>query len=551
MYYDEHVKKVVSKIPFEPGIYMMKDENGTIIYVGKAISLRRRVRQYFQKNNKSARIEKMASLVRDISYIVTKNEVEALVLECNYIKEHNPKFNVMLKDDKTYPYIKITIKDRYPIIYVTRIQKKDGSLYFGPYTNVGAMREVLRAIKEIFPVKRCRYNLEKKKITSPCLYYHIGRCLGPCINDISLDEYRKMIDQVALFLQGKNKQIKDILKDQIEECIEKLDFEKASILKQRLDNIDKISDKQTVANLNENSTDIFGYVLNDNVLHVQVFKIRNYKVVLNDNVEINDVDKSEIEESLSQIISRYYLDREDIPKKVYVKLDDENIELLNKFFEAKEIKLNVFCPKKGEKLNLVKMVENNIHINLEDKKNNTLDDLASLLEFSDGIDSIECYDISNLRNEYIVGCMIRFENGKLNKKMYRKFKIKSTMTQDDPKCMYEVLSRRLKHSKEWPLPDIILIDGGKTQLNAVKIAMRDTGEFTNIYGMVKNDNHRTRGLINENGVEFDLEKSKNILKFLTFLQDEVHRFTITYHRSLRDTVKLKDGKVYKNIKSKK
>lgn len=551
MYYDEHVKKVVSKIPFEPGIYMMRDENGTIIYVGKAISLRRRVRQYFQKNNKSARIEKMASLVRDISYIVTKNEVEALVLECNYIKEHNPKFNVMLKDDKTYPYIKITIKDRYPIIYVTRTQKKDGSLYFGPYTNVGAMREVLRAIKEIFPVKRCRYNLEKKKITSPCLYYHIGRCLGPCINDISLDEYRKMIDQVALFLQGKNKQIKDILKEQIEECIEKLDFEKASILKQRLDNIDKISDKQTVANLNENSTDIFGYVLNDNVLHVQVFKIRNYKVVLNDNVEINDVDKSEIEESLSQIISRYYLDREDIPKKVYVKLDDENIELLNKFFEAKEIKLNVFCPKKGEKLNLVKMVENNIHINLEDKKNNTLDDLASLLEFSDGIDSIECYDISNLRNEYIVGCMIRFENGKLNKKMYRKFKIKSTMTQDDPKCMYEVLSRRLKHSKEWPLPDIILIDGGKTQLNAVKIAMRDTGEFTNIYGMVKNDNHRTRGLINENGVEFDLEKSKNILKFLTFLQDEVHRFTITYHRSLRDTVKLKDGKVYKNIKSKK
>lgn len=551
MYYDEHVKKVVSKIPFEPGIYMMRDENGTIIYVGKAISLRRRVRQYFQKNNKSARIEKMASLVRDISYIVTKNEVEALVLECNYIKEHNPKFNVMLKDDKTYPYIKITIKDRYPIIYVTRTQKKDGSLYFGPYTNVGAMREVLRAIKEIFPVKRCRYNLEKKKITSPCLYYHIGRCLGPCINDVSLDEYRKMIDQVALFLQGKNKQIKDILKEQIEECIQKLDFEKASILKQRLDNIDKISDKQTVANLNENSTDIFGYVLNDNVLHVQVFKIRNYKVVLNDNVEINDVDKSEIEESLSQIISRYYLDREDIPKKVYVKLDDENIELLNKFFEAKEIKLNVFCPKKGEKLNLVKMVENNIHINLEDKKNNTLDDLASLLEFSDGIDSIECYDISNLRNEYIVGCMIRFENGKLNKKMYRKFKIKSTMTQDDPKCMYEVLSRRLKHSKEWPLPDIILIDGGKTQLNAVKIAMRDTGEFTNIYGMVKNDNHRTRGLINENGVEFDLEKSKNILKFLTFLQDEVHRFTITYHRSLRDTVKLKDGKVYRNIKSKK
>lgn len=548
MYYDEHVKEIVSKIPFEPGIYMMKDENGTIIYVGKAISLRKRVRQYFQKNNKSARIEKMASLVRDISYIVTKNEVEALVLECNYIKEHNPKFNVMLKDDKTYPYIKITIKDKYPIIYVTRTQKKDGSLYLGPYTNVGAMREVLRMVKEIFPVKRCKYNLEKKKITSPCLYYHIGRCLGPCINDVSLSEYRKMIDQAALFLQGKTKQIKDLIEVQINECIEKLEFEKAAILKQRLDNIDKISDKQTVANLNENSTDIFGYVLKDDILHVQVFKIRNYKVVLHDNVEINDVDKSEIEESMGQIISRYYLDREDIPKKVYVKLKDENVELLNKFFETKNLKLNVFCPKKGEKLNLVKMVENNIHINLEDKKNNALDDLASLLDFTDGIDSIECYDISNLRNEYIVGCMIRFENGKLNKKMYRKFRIKSTMTQDDPKCMYEVLTRRLKHAKDWPLPDIILIDGGKTQLGAVKNAMKEVNEYTNIYGMVKNDNHRTRGLMDENGVEFDLSESKNILKFLTFLQDEVHRFTITYHRSLRDTVKLKDGKVYKNKK---
>lgn len=548
MYYDEHVKEIVSKIPFEPGIYMMKDENGTIIYVGKAISLRKRVRQYFQKTNKSARIEKMASLVRDISYIVTKNEVEALVLECNYIKEHNPKFNVMLKDDKTYPYIKITVKDKYPIIYVTRTQKKDGAIYLGPYTNVGAMREVLKMVKEIFPVKRCKYNLEKKKITSPCLYYHIGRCLGPCINDVSLSEYREMIDQVVLFLQGKTKQIKDLIKLQINECIEKLEFEKAAVLKQRLDNIDKISDKQTVANLNENSTDIFGYVLKDNILHVQVFKIRNYKVVLHDNVEINDVDKSEIEESICQIISRYYLEREDIPKKVYVKLEEENVELLNKFFETKNFKLNVFCPKKGEKLNLVKMVENNIHINLEDKKNNALDDLASLLEFSEGIDSIECYDISNLRNEYIVGCMIRFENGKLNKKMYRKFRIKSTMTQDDPKCMYEVLTRRLKHSKDWPLPDIILIDGGKTQLSAVKNAMKDVNEYTNIYGMVKNDNHRTRGLMDENGIEFDLSESKNILKFLTFLQDEVHRFTITYHRSLRDTVKLKNGKVYKNKK---
>ena len=543
-YPTENVKNIVSKIPYEPGIYMMKDENSNIIYVGKAISLRKRVRQYFQKNNKSARIEKMVTLIRDISYIVTKNEVEALALECNYIKEHSPKFNVMLKDDKTYPYIKITIKDKYPVIFVTRKLKKDGTIYFGPYTNVGAMRQALASIKEIFPLKRCKLNLEKRKSKSPCLYYHIGKCLGPCINNINLEEYKNMINQVVLFLQGKDKEIKEVIQKQIDECIEKLDFERAQILKQRLDNIEKIKQKQNVSNLNENSTDIFGYVFNINTLYVQVFKIRNYKIVLHDNVQINDIHEEEIEESLTQIVSSYYLENEDIPKKVYIKLEEKNIDLINNFFIDKNIKINVFCPKKGEKLNLIKMVENNININIEDKKKNVTCDLADFLNFKQGLDSIECYDISNLRNEYIVGCMIRFEDGKLNKKMYRRFKIKSTLLQDDPKCMYEIISRRLNHVKEWPLPDLILIDGGKTQLSMVKKAFEEKGEKTNIYGMVKNDKHRTRGLIDLKGEEFDLSEHKNILNFLTFLQDEVHRFTITYHRKLRDTVKLKNKKRY-------
>lgn len=533
----DYLKEKISKIPFEPGIYMMKDENGTIIYVGKAISLRKRVRQYFQKNNKSKRIEKMVTLIRDISYIVTKNEVEALVLECNYIKEHNPKFNVMLKDDKSYPYIKVTIKDKYPLIYVTRRKIDDKNLYFGPYTNVGAMRETLDMIKQIFPVKRCKINLEKKKNIVPCLYYHIGRCVGPCLNNVTLEDYRAMINQIILFLQGKTGSIKDLIKDDIDKCIEILDFEKASMLKQRLDNIEKISLKQNVANLNENSTDIFGYVLNESVLYVQVFKIRDYKVVLHDNVKIDDVLENEIDEALTQIISNYYLDHnKDIPKKVYVKLLDDSISLLQKYFEEKDLKLNILCPKRGEKSNLVKMVENNIRINIEDGKNDVLDDISTLLGFSEKIDSIECYDISNLKNDYIVGCMIRFENGKLNKKMYRKFKIKSTDTQDDPKCMYEVIIRRMKHKEDWPLPDIFLIDGGKNQLNMVKKAIEESGEYANIYGMVKNDKHRTRGLIDKDGNEFEILNNKKILNFLTFLQDEVHRFTITYHRKLRDTI---------------
>ena len=548
---NEYVKDIVAKIPFEPGIYMMKDEKGEIIYVGKAISLRKRVRQYFQKNNKTKRIENMASLVRDIDYIVVENEVEALNLECNYIKKLSPKFNVLLKDDKTYPYIKVTIKDKYPLIYVTRRRLEDKALYFGPYTNVGAMRDALHTIKEIFPVKRCKYNLDKTVVKNACLYYHIGRCLGPCINEVSLKAYKEMIDQVVLFLEGKTSDVKKMIENQIEDCIGKLEFEKAAMLKQRLDNIEKFSQKQNVSNLNEISTDIWGYVFFEGTLYIQIFKIRDYKIVLHDNVKINDISEEEISESLSQIVSNYYVDNNDMPKKVYITLSDEQTLLINKLFEKREIKLQVICPKRGEKAKLVKMVENNIHINIEDNKNNVVEDLASLLGFKEGIDSIECYDISNLKNDYIVGCMIRYENGKLNKSMYRKFKIKTTSTQDDPKCMYEVLTRRLKHAKDWPLPDIILIDGAMNQLNAVKKAMEDVGESTNIYGMVKNDKHRTRGLIDEDGNEFDLSDKKKILNFLTFLQDEIHRFVITYHRQLRDSVKLKNGKVYKSTKKKK
>ena len=228
---NEYVKDIVAKIPFEPGIYMMKDEKGEIIYVGKAISLRKRVRQYFQKNNKTKRIENMASLVRDIDYIVVNNEVEALNLECNYIKKLSPKFNVLLKDDKTYPYIKVTIKDKYPLIYVTRRRLEDKALYFGPYTNVGAMRDALHTIKEIFPVKRCKYNLDKTVVKNACLYYHIGRCLGPCINEVSLNAYRDMINQVVLFLEGKTSDVKRMIEKQIDECILKLEFEKGCYIK--------------------------------------------------------------------------------------------------------------------------------------------------------------------------------------------------------------------------------------------------------------------------------------------------------------------------------
>lgn len=534
----EKLKDIVKNIPFSPGIYMMKDKDGNIIYVGKAISLRKRVRQYFQKNNKSKRIESMVSNICDISYIVTRNEVEALVLECNYIKENRPKYNVMLKDDKTYPYIKITVNDKYPTVLVTRRKIDDKTLYFGPYTNTGAMRDTLNTIKQIFPLKRCKHNLSKKNLKKPCLYYHLGRCLGPCINDVSREKYAKMIDQVVMFLQGKTNDIKNILLEQMDKCIESLEFEQAAAIKKQIDDIEKISVKQNVANLNENSTDIFGFLNYDNTLYLQVFKIRNYKVVLHDNIKLDDIIETEVEEQVVHLISTYYLENEDMPKKVYVKLEDHNIELLNEYFKEKNIKLQIICPKKGEKLNLIKMVENNIKINIESSKNDVISKLQTVIKRNRSINSIESFDISNLRNEYIVGGMIRFEDGKLNKKMYRKFKIKSTLTQDDPKCMFEVISRRLKHKEDWPLPDIFLIDGGKTQLKMVQKALDDIGETgIEVYGMVKNNKHRTNGLIDIKGNHIDLSNDKEVLNFLTFIQDEVHRFAISYHRKLRDSIK--------------
>lgn len=538
------IKNIISKIPFEPGIYLMKDENSNIIYVGKAISLRKRVRQYFQKNTKSQRIEKMTTLIHSIEYIVTKNEVEALVLECNYIKQYRPKFNVMLKDDKSYPYIKITVNDKYPIIYVTRNKKEDKALYLGPYTDVTAVRQILALVKQTFPVKRCKYNLEKNKNIRPCLYYHINRCLAPCANQVNLESYRSMINQIILFLQGKTKEVEIAIKQEIEKCIESLDFEKAASLKQRLEDIKTLNEKQNVANLNEESTDIFGYIYSKDILHIQVFKIRNYRIVLNDNIELTQVIKEEIEDVLLQVLSQYYsnIDKKDIPKKVYAKIKDEAMEqIISKFLsDKKESKVEVITPKKGEKLKLIDMVENNIKINIVENENNVIENLKDILNIQEDINSIECYDISNLRNDYIVGCMIRFEDGKLNKKMYRKFKIKSTLEQNDPMCIYEVLSRRLKHVNDWILPDVILIDGGKTQLGAAKKALEEAQENTYMYGMVKNDKHKTRGLIDTDGNEFDLsnkEENKKVLNFLTFLQDEIHRFTISYHRSLRDKIK--------------
>lgn len=542
---DKIKKEIVEKIPFNPGIYMMKDFMGNIIYVGKAKSLRKRVRQYFNKTNKTLRIQSMVMQVRNIEYIVTESELEALALECNYIKEFMPKYNVMLKDDKTYPYIKITIKDKYPSIYITRNKIDDGSKYIGPYTDVSALREIFTTLREIFPLKRCKYNFNKScnKNVDPCLYYHIGRCLGPCINDIKLDEYNEMIKQVILFLEGKQDLVKEYIVNNIEECINKLEFEKAAKLKERLDKISKVLEKQKVSNLNETNTDIIGYILVKNNLYIQIFKIRDYKLLKHENIVVEDINLKELDENLISIISQYYTkNKSNIPKKIYFKIDEkynEDVLTLEEYLNTLSMqKIHVLIPKKGDKLKLVQMIENNIEMNLKDKDKNPLDELRMLLKMEDSINAIECYDISNLKDTYMVGAKIAFDNTGFNKSKYRKYKIKWTKTQNDVLCMKEVLTRRLNHIDTDTLPDLFMIDGGKTQVRAVKEVLLKNNIDIPVVGMIKDDKHKTRGILDLDENEIDLrQNNKRVFKLVTNLQDEIHRFVITYHRKLRETIK--------------
>jgi len=540
------LKEIVKKIPLNPGIYLMKDENGTVIYVGKAKSLRKRVRQYFNKTNKTLRIIKMVEKIQNIEYVVTQNELEALVLECNYIKEYSPKYNVMLKDDKNYPYIKITVKDEFPGVYITRRVVNDGAKYFGPYTDVSGVRDILNTIKEIFPLKRCKHNLNKRSNSSvgPCLYYHIGRCLGPCVNEVTKQDYKKMIDQIILFLEGKETLIEEYLDEQIEACIEKLEFEKAANLKQRKDKLKTVFAKQTVSGLSEASSDVWGCCVIDGTAYIQVFKLRGGKLLKHDNLQCDEITEKDFEDNIYTIIPTYYSNSQDIPNKIYFKSKgekQENIQIIQHFVSnLKGKKVEVTTPKKGEKFKLIQMIENNIAINHEEKKKNVLEDLKELLDVNFDITTVEAYDISNLRDEYIVGAYITFEGNRLNKSKYRKFKIKSTDTQNDVLSMSEIIQRRINHLEDWGTPDLICIDGGKTQVNAAKEIISKNGLDISVIGMIKDDKHKTRGIIDLNGNEMDLRgvrEYKRVFNFLTFLQDEVHRFVIKYHRKLRDKIK--------------
>ena len=534
-----NIEEELKKLPGKPGVYVMRDKDDNIIYVGKAISLKNRVRQYFRKTNKPERIKKMVSLIDHFEYIVVDNEAEALILECNLIKKNRPKFNVLLKDDKTYPYIKIDMKSDFPGVFITRRVVNDGSKYFGPYANPGSAKEMIDFIKGKYKIRQCRVLKER---TRPCLNYHIGRCLAPCMGYVTKEEYSKQIKEIIDLLDGKIDKIIKELKEEMKEASEKLDYEKAAMIRDRINAIERVSEKQKVSNISENSIDVIGIAKSELQVCIEIFFVRGSKMIGREHYFYQDLKDMEDKEILSGFIKQYYLDNPNIPSKIMIREEIEDKDVIEQWLSTElGKKVEIKSPKRGEKLRFVEMAENNAKVTLENKekdKSEILLELKEVLKMDKLPRKIETYDISNISGEYMVAGMCVMMDGVIKKNLSRRFKIKTVYGQDDPKCMEEVITRRLKHSIENPkggfgeLPDVIFADGGITQIRAVKRAIGKYNLNIPVFGMVKNDKHQTRALMDENRNE--LKISQNLMNLITKFQDTVHDTAITYHRKLRD-----------------
>ncbi len=529
----------------------MHDKNDKIIYVGKAVSLKNRVRQYFRKTNKTKRIENMVALIDHFEYIVTDNEAEALILECNLIKKNMPKFNVLLKDDKTYPYIKVNIKADYPDVYITRRILNDGAKYFGPYANAGSAKEMVDFIKTKFKIRQCKTFKYKDR---PCLNYHIKKCLAPCMGYISKEEYMEQINQIIDLLEGKTDKIIRQLKKEMEEASIKFEYEKAAYIRDKILAIDNISKRQKVSNLSENDIDVIGIAKSKYQVCLEMFFIRNSKMIGRKHYFLANIQDEEDSEILSSFIKQYYVGNPILPHKIMIKENIEDKEIIEKSLtEQAGRKVEIKAPQKGEKLRLVEMAENNAKITLENKekdKTTILTELKEALSLENMPRKIECFDISNISGTNVVAGMCVMQDGVIKKNLSRRFKIKTVIGQDDPACMREVVTRRLKHSIEnseggfGKLPDVIFADGGITQIRAIKQAISDVQKWINselsgsvklniaVFGMVKDDTHSTRALIDEERNEIQI--SEKLMNLITNFQDQVHETAISYHRKLRD-----------------
>lgn len=550
------IEEELKKLPGKPGVYIMHGENDEIIYVGKAVSLKNRVRQYFQSSrNKGAKIEQMVTHITRFEYIVTDSELEALVLECNLIKEHRPKYNTMLKDDKTYPFIKVTVNEPYPRVLFSRTMKKDKAKYFGPYTSSTAVKDVIELVRKIYMVRSCNRNLPRDcGKDRPCLYYHMKQCTAPCQGNVSEEAYKQNIGQVLHFLNGNYKETIDQLTEKMMAASEEMRFEDAAGYRDLINSIRRIGERQKITTYGEEDRDIIAVAMDESEdlreqdAVVQVFFMRGGRLIGRDHFFLRVARGDTKAQVLSSFLKQFYAGTPFIPAEIMMQTEIEDGEIIEDWLTARrKQRVHIRVPKKGTKEKLVELAKENAWMVLsKDRERIKREEgrtIGAVKEIEDwlGLKDIvrmEAYDISNISGFESVGSMVVYEKGKPKRSDYRKFKIKWVQGPNDYASMEEVLTRRFTHESKGEydsfsiLPDLILMDGGRGQVNIARKVLGELGIDIPVCGMVKDDNHRTRGVY-FNNVEIPIDTSGEGFHLVTRIQDEAHRFAIEYHRSLR------------------
>lgn len=564
-----NIEEELKKLPDQPGVYLMHSRSDEIIYVGKAISLKKRVRQYFQAGrNRSPKIEKMITLIHYFEYIVTDSELEALVLENNLIKEYAPKYNTMLTDDKTYPFIKVTLDEPFPRVLLCRQMKRDKGKYFGPYTSGGAVRDTIELIKKLYHIRFCNKRLPKEMgLDRPCLYYQMKQCPGPCQGYITEEEYRENVNEVLEFLNGNTKKVIHQLGERMKEAADEFEFEKAAEYRDLIDSVNHIAGKQRITNPNSSTIDrdVVAMAAEEQEAVVSIFFIRDGKLLGREHFHMSGVEVSRPAETMTAFVKQYYAGTPYIPKELLLETEVEERELLENWLSQKrEQRVHILTPQKGEKHKLIGLAKDNaamvLRQDLDKMKREEARTIGAAQEIADliGIEKaerIEAFDISNISGVNAVASMVVFEQGKAKRSDYRKFRLKTVTGPDDYKSMEETLSRRFLHGKEEQrkiaeasleeelgsfnrFPDLIMMDGGRGQVNVALRVLDELHLDIPVCGMVKDDNHRTRGLYYNNR-EIAFPPKNEAFDLITRIQDEAHRFAIEYHKLLRSKTQVK------------
>lgn len=543
------IKEELKKVPSDPGVYIMKDKIGTTIYVGKAKNLKNRLKQYFQATVKHPKVQAMVDNVEEFEYIIVQNEVESLILEQNLIKDNMPKYNILLKDDKQYPYIKINIKDRFPKIVKTRTLRDDGSIYFGPYTSAISVNEVIEFFNRHFKIRTCGLNLnDPKKVYRPCLNYYINKCDGPCMGNLDSEVYKERIKKAIAFFDGKDLSVIKEVEEMMSEAAAKLDFENASYYRNLILFLNNLQEKQNVDTISFIDKDVIAMARGVDEVCIQVFFVRGGKILGREHYILSDTLNSETSDILSAFLKQFYAGYNQLPNEIFIEEEIDDMEIIEGYLsQIKNRPVRILVPKRGENVELLALVRKNAEDMLSKygdrflkkarENMETLGELKNLLGLKNLPLRIEAYDISHIAGDESVGSMVVFEKGQSKKTDYRKFKIKTVDKNDDYASLREVLERRFrrrenssKNESFKALPDLIMMDGGKGQVNVALDVLKSIDLDIPICGLVKNDFHQTRGIIYDN-VEYEIPITSNLYRMMYKIQEEAHRFAINYHRA--------------------